>query len=337
MKYLLLAIFLPLTLFAFEPRPVTPYPVVGFKDISFFDKTYKMKRDLLIWYPVDPVIVGTPSQNPWDLFNVAINAPLVQSKTKPPIIVISHGYTGNPHSLSWLIRGLVRNGFIVLGIEHIDLINGKVHMNHWQRALDVSTVIDQFSSSPMAKSADLKKIAIAGFSLGGTTAIWIAGGRSTKLNSLIPSAEYAAPEDFAKADEALPTLNKEMMAKDLRDARVKAAFVMAPAWSWLFDETSLHKISIPVYLIAAAADKVLVTKNNAGFFARNIPNAIYQEIPGNANHYIFVSALNETQRKAVKPTADMQVLFENDVSVDRPWIQCEVVEEAVGFFNSVFQ
>ncbi len=39
------------------------------------------------------------------------------------------------------------------------------------------------------------------------------------------------------ADEALPTLNKEMMGKDWREPRVKAAFVMAPAWSWIFDAT----------------------------------------------------------------------------------------------------
>jgi len=321
---------------AFEPHPVTPYPVLGYREYSFFDDFYHVNRVLLAWYPVDPLTAGTPSKNPWDVFNVAVNAFPAHYASKRPIVIISHGYTGNPHQLSWLIRGLVHAGFIVLGIEHRDLFSGKVHANHWQRAMDVRTVIEQFTMTPMSNTANLNQIGIAGFSLGGTTAIWVAGGRSTKLDSLVPSLDYAAPEDYVKADEALPTLNKEMMAKDWREPRVKAAFVMAPAWSWLFNEESLHKVTIPVYLIAAEADRVLVTKNNAGFFARNIPNAIYQEIPGKANHYIFISAVSNDQRRKIDSANKLSFLFEEDTTVDRAWIQYQVVTEAAAFFRSVF-
>jgi predicted dienelactone hydrolase len=125
-----------------------------------------------------------------------------------------------------------------------------------------------------------------------------------------------------------------MMAKDWRDERVKAAFIMAPGWAWIFDEESLRRIPIPTYLIAASADTVLVAKNNAGFFARSIPKALYQEIPGKADHYIFISALNDRQKKRADPEGRLTYLSEDDVSVDRTWIQLQLVEQAVGFFES---
>lgn len=165
--------------------------------------------------------------------------------------------------------------------------------------------------------------------------MWISGGRATKLDTLVPGKDFASPEEFSRVDEALPTLDRAMMAKDWKDDRVKAALMMAPAWSWLFDEAHLNKISIPTYIIAGLNDEVLVTRSNAGYFARNIPQSIYNEIPGKGGHYIFISALNDQQRKLVDPKKEFTFLYEDDVSVDRQWIQMQVIEQADGFFDSV--
>jgi len=324
-------------LMAFELEVITPYPVLGYQELPFNTGTRPNNRTYSIWYPVSPKENGKPSASPWDVFHVAAGAPIVTSKEKRAMIVLSHGYTGNAHNLSWLIRGLVYQGFIVIGIQHLDLIDGKVHINHWKRAEDIASMITQFSRSTIADSANLDQIGIAGFSLGGTTGIWIAGGRSTKLTTLIPGPDYAPPKDYVKAEEALPTLNKYMMAKDWRDNRVKAAFIMAPAWAWLFDEESLQAITIPTYIIAFEGDKVLVTKNNAGYFAKMIPKAFYQEILGKGDHYIFVSLLDNDQRKKADPSNELAYLFKDDTSVDRRWIQMQVIEKAVRFFRSVFK
>lgn len=325
----------PMLLKGFEPQPVTPFPVVGFQQIAFFDADHQMQRDILVWYPVSPLVKGAPSKNPWDIFKIALNA--LPSQMNMPVIILSHGYTGNPHQLSWLIRHLVYQGFLVLGIQHLDLIEGKVHVNHWQRPLDVKKMLDQFEKNRLAHAVDLNRVGIAGFSLGGTTSIWIAGGRTLKLDSLIPGADYAAPEDYVLVDEALPSLDKSQMRKDWRDPRVKAAFAMAPAWSWLFDEKSLEEVTIPVYLIAASADPVLVTRNNAGFFARHIPQSTYQEISGKGGHYIFISALTDKQRGQADPSDQLTFLFQDDVSIDRQWIQWQVGQEAGAFFKEALE
>lgn len=327
-RYLFL--IFPFVLMGFEPHPITPYPVVGYDEVPFLDEAHQMSRDLLIWYPINPQIEGIASKNPWDVFNIAIRVPFKTSEVKVPVIVISHGYGGTPHQLSWLIRQLVYSDYIVIGIKHLDIsIN-------WQRPQDITTIIDKFSSHPLANHANLNQIGIAGFSLGGTTAISLAGAQATKLDSIIPTPKDAYPKEFSDIEAALPSLNKEMMSKNWRDSRIKAAFVMAPAWGWIFDEKNLRKISIPTYLIASSADDVLITQSNAGYFARNIPKSIYQEISGKANHYIFISALHEKQRQRLNLPPELNFLIEDNVSVDRAWIQSEVSQEATRFFNSVF-
>jgi predicted dienelactone hydrolase len=330
-RYLL--IIFPAVLLGFEPYPVTPYPVVGYEEVPFLDAD-QTSRNLLIWYPVNPQIQGTVSKNPWDVFNVALGASPKTSETKMPVIVVSHGHGGNPHQLSWLIRHLVYNGYIVLGIEHRDLSN---QGNTWKRPQDISRIIDKFTSHPIANYASLNQIGIAGFSLGGTTAIWLAGGRATKLDHIVPGPKDAYPEEFSGVEASLPSLDMKMLSKSWRDPRIKAVFAMAPAWGWIFDEKSLSQISIPTYLIASSADNVLVTASNAGFFARNIPKSIYQQIPGKVTHYVFISALNEKQQQTLNLPAKWHFLIEDDVSVDRAWIQSEVAEEAARFFNSLFK
>lgn len=336
-KAIFLIFFFPLALWAFEPLIVTPYPVVGFKEILFYDEFQKMQRQILVWYPVDALTEGVPSTNPWDVFNVAVNAPVARLQLKTPLIVFSHGYMGNPHQLSWLIRSCVHHGFTVISIQHNDLINGHIHANHWQRARDIKVILDQFLSNSFADFVNANQIAVTGYSLGGTTAIWVAGGRTTKLDNMIPSSEFASIADFVRLEEVLPTLNKEMLSKDWREPRIRAAFIMAPAWSWIFDEQSLSQISIPTYLIASEDDKVVVAKSNAGFFARHIPHAIYQSILGKASHFIFISALNDRQRKMLTSNPQVDFLLMDDSSIDRSWIQLQISEEATRFFNSVFK
>jgi len=325
----------PLLLSAFEPQPVAQSPVIGFAKIPFMDHHLNMERELLVWYPVDPGAGKTPSRNPWDLFEISDAPP--SNPAEKSVVVISHGYTSNPHQLSWLIRDLVANDFVVIGIQHLDRTGSVVQLNHWQRARDISAMIDQLAVSRFASAVNMGNIGIAGFSLGGTTAIWVSGGRSTQLDSVIPGPESVVnPEEFSVMEEGLASLDRKMMAKNWRDSRVKAAFVISPAWGWIFDSKSLHKISVPTYIIAPAEDGLLITDANAGFFAHHIPHSIFQIIPGKANHYVFITPVDADKRRQIDPTGYLSILFEDNSSVDRSWIQSRVSSEAARFFKSTF-
>jgi len=135
--------------------------------------------------------------------------------------------------------------------------------------------------------------------------------------------------------KVIPFLDRKMITKNWRDPRVKAAFMIAPAWGWIFDRVGLNSINIPTYIIAPATDAFLVTKSNACFFACSIPHAIYQEIPGKSNHFVFTAALNALKQKEVNPSGYLNVLFEDDDSVDRLWIQQQTTNQAIRFFKTV--
>lgn len=332
--FLLAVLFLPVYVSAFQPRLVTSFPVLGYREIEFFDDYHRIDRTLLIWYPVNDHLEGKMSKNPWDNFKVVLNA--TPSLSKMPIVLISHDYAGDPHQLSWLIQGLVHQGFLVLGIQHRDTVEGKAHLNHWQRAIDLSKMIDQFSKSPLSGWGNLNKIAVVGYSLGGTTAIIVAGGRTTKLKNCKLESKDFSSEEIAKINEAFPTLNKTQMSKDWRDKRIKAAFVMAPSWPGLFDEMTLRKITIPIYILSVDADHGVKSKNNADDLAKNIPQSIHQQIPGKAGQYVFISSLNAMQKNQADPAQQLSFLFEDEASINRTWIQLQVIAEVCRFFKAQF-
>ncbi len=142
MKWLLLIVFVPCVLMAFSPKPVTSNPVLGTHTISYYDKYEEVNREIQVWYPVASAVTGLPSKSLWDLFNVAADAPPDTSEQKRPVIVLSHGHSGNPNQLSWLIQGLVREGFIVIAIKHRDIVDGEPQANSWGRARDVHVILD---------------------------------------------------------------------------------------------------------------------------------------------------------------------------------------------------
>ena len=321
--------FLFNSLSTFQPHLITSYPVVGYKEISFFDEAYQRSRQILIWYPIDPGTKGISSPNLWDVFDIAVDAPIANPQFKKPLIVVSHGYGGSPHQLSWLINKLVYNNCVVLGIQHLDILDGKPQANSWKRAQDVHTFLDRFILQSFANFIDLNRIGFAG---GGTTGIWVAGGRSTRLDNFVPGPSDAYSEEFKGIEQALPYLDKKKGAQDWKDARIKAAFLMSPAWGWIFDKNDLKKITIPTYIVAPDADNVLVTANNGGFFSKNIPKCLYQNIPSPVGHYIFISMPKEKD----KLPSNFRFLITDPSGVDRQWIQFEVARNASSFFQSVF-
>jgi len=303
---------------------------VGYAEIPFNDPHFEIERTLSVWYGVEDGEKGVASPIPWDVFQVSSAAP--EEGEKQPIVILSHGNGGNPHQLSWLTKELIRNGFLVIGVKHLDWIDGKPHINHWMRARDVGVMIDQLAKSRFAANADLERVGIAGFSLGGTAAVWVAGGQSTRLDRLVPGAESVAhPDEFVRVQEAAATLDKEMMAHDWKDPRIKAAFLLAPAWGWVFDQEGLAKINVPVSIVAPENDGLLITAGNAGVFAKGIPNASYRQIPGEARHCIFLSKPNEERLGEIP--ASVLPLLNDGPSVDRTGVQNEVAAEAVDFFK----
>ncbi len=221
---------------------------------------------------------------------------ILRKDQKRDLIVLSHGWTGNPDQFEWVVKNLVDDGYFVIGPKHQDLLPSKEpHVNHWNRPLDISLSLDGFLSSMYGKYIDQDNIGMIGFSLGATTSIWVAGGRCPLELDFSRGKEYASEKEFNRVVELSKDLDMIKVQQSYKDDRIKAVFLMAPAWTWIFDENSLKNISIPVYAVGAEKDEIVNTDKNMGHLSDNIPGMTSQTIP-EAGHFVFIERANEKDR-----------------------------------------
>jgi len=144
---------------------------------------------------VSPVVLPAPGR-PVEL-QVRISAPVTGREL--PIILLSHGH-GNSHHLSSLIGCApladfwAARGFVVIQPTHLDSSTVSVDRNgpegplFWRsRVEDMRHILDQLDRVEAAVPAlggrlDRRRIAAAGYSLGGHTAAMLLGMRTTDPN-----------------------------------------------------------------------------------------------------------------------------------------------------------
>ncbi len=185
-----------------------------------------------IWYPIDAEVAATADPAVIDFlvasltFENTFDAPPPARVGNFPLVVFSHG-SGGIRQQSWdLMEHLASHGFVVVAPDHtgntaLDGLNGTVlpgDVVAAHRPRDISFVIDQvlgFDADPTNKFAgqiNERKIAVAGHSFGGFTALAVAGGFDTyepdpRVKAIIPIAGASnglTDEELAAID--VPTL-----------------------------------------------------------------------------------------------------------------------------------
>lgn len=307
---------------------------VGVKTLVFFDKSRERPIITEIYYPPDR---GTPSLDPtstnFKLLKEKRNAPVPETPKKLPLVILSHGYHGDRYGHAWLQEILAANGYIVAIPDHF----GDTHYMHraedslkrWDRPKDVSFVIDRILEDPLLKDhVDAEKIGFIGYSLGGLTGIWLAGGVAP--NYPVPDLNTSS---FIELDEGISesiikNIDFSKGKKSYEDKRIKAEVLMAPAYGFAFNPEGLSSITIPILIIAANSDSIAPVSRNAQFFADNIKSSAIKILPGKAGHYIFLNPEGETGRKTL-PT----YLTKDDPSVDRRKSHEEIAQMTLKFLD----
>ncbi len=168
------------------------------------------------------------------LFDTAIfNGVSVQTEAaiRPgrwPLVLLSHGSGGSWRSLSWLGAGLAQQGAVVVAVNHPGSTFGDYDMrrslDHGSRVNDLTTVLNVIlTDAAIGSYVDPLRVFVAGFSLGGWTALSI-GGLRGDLNAY---ANYCAHSghrhcrDIARAGIDLMQLDASAWNRSYRDPRVK--------------------------------------------------------------------------------------------------------------------
>jgi len=241
---------------------------IGQSTLKLVDSTRERPLKTEIWYPTkDTTKVNVTKEYPFKLPPTSKDAEIVPRKF--PLIMLSHGTGGNRISQMWLACELASNGYIVAAVDHYgNTLDNKIPENFvkvWDRPLDISFVIDELLKNSLWISAiDSTQIGMAGFSLGGYTAIGLTGG----------ALDYSQLKEFSKTKEGenefnLPELGDvskfitpEIIElgnnryRNLKDDRISAFVAMAPAIGQGFDNKGqFDNVDKTVLIIGAQNDR----------------------------------------------------------------------------------
>ena len=196
---------------------------------------------------------------------------LPQATSSPvPVIVISHGVAEDRTTYAYLAQHLASYGFAVATVEHVGgeanrfrkyfsgLAPAPKATELLERPRDISFLLDelqrQAQSDPTLRQIDVQQVGLVGHSLGGYTALALAGAqlnfdrierdcnpnRSVNLSLLLQCrAKELKPQPYA-----------------LKDPRVKAIFAISPLDSTIFGRQGMSQIRVPVFLMGGSDDIV---------------------------------------------------------------------------------
>ncbi len=178
-----------------------------------------------------------------------------------PLVIVSHGYSNAPASMTWLTENLASKGYVVAGIHHDDpnpyVVSAAVrNAPNFNRPRDIAFVAAQLKTQ-LGAQIDPDRIALIGYSQGGY-GVLTAGGAS--LDPEGPAMSQVVDgwlKRYARGTAG---------AAEIVVPGVKAIIAMAPAGgagksAW--GAEGLAAITVPLLLIQGDADPVVDYKSGA--------------------------------------------------------------------------
>lgn len=258
-----------------------------------------------------PVLVHYPTREPSTLtafgpytMDVRPDAKIINGQF--PLIIISHG-NGGSHLLYRTISSyLAKNGYIVAMPEHHGNNRNDNRLentteNLVNRPRHLSLTIDYLlSENGFGQSIAANHIAVIGHSMGGYTALALAGG--------------------------IPRTCDGQIIELSPDPRVKAIVLLAPGAGWFMN--SLAKVTVPILLLIAEYDPI-TPDWNAEIILDCIPDraqVTFRKIT-NAGHFSFLSPFPAAMKNpGFYPSTDPE-------GFDREQFHRELPAEILEFLN----
>jgi predicted dienelactone hydrolase len=230
------------------------------------------------------------------------------------VVAISHGKTGSPWTYRDLAASLVRAGFVVALFEHPgdcrsdDSLTGTA-ATLANRPRHVRLVLDAlFADAELAayvSAAASAGVGVIGHSIGGYTALALAGGRPTCFAHESPDGQpHPVPVE--------------------RDPRVRALVLLAPATPWLMAEGALADVTAPILMLTGERD-VHADPLHAEIVLRGVPDRarVDHRVVPNAGHFAFQSPFPPAMTRPDFPPSQDPPGF--DRAAYQPSLQADVL------------
>lgn len=284
--------------------------------------------EVAIWYPTEAVAQQT-DLGPFTL-DIARGGAVAGQRL--PLIVMSHGNGGSSLGHHDTAVALAQAGFVVAAVTHTgdNHADQSAEASMMDRPRHVSRVIDYMLTKWSGRDRiDATRIGMFGFSSGGFTALAVVGG-AADLGRIAPHCRQH-PGDYAcQVIARRPTATAAVgngVVQAGRDARVRAAVVVAPALGFTFTQESLAAVSVPIQLWRAEDDVVLPHPWYAEAVRAALPKPLdYREVP-KAGHFDFLAPCTMRFAAMAPPLCSSQPGF------DRVAFHREFNAAVLGFFQ----
>ena len=195
--------------------------------------------------------------------------------------------------MSWIATPLAKQGFIVAAPTHPG--NGGENrsaaetMKLWLRPSDISATLDAVEQQPPLKMhLEGQRVGVLGLSMGGSTALALAGARIDPIrlasycdtDALNPSL----CEWIKQSGVNLHAMDMHLAGRDNLDARIEFAMAIDPAPVDVFQVKSFSTVKIPVYIVNLGKPGEIPQTALASGIAKAIPKSTYSTIE-DASHY----------------------------------------------------
>jgi predicted dienelactone hydrolase len=212
-----------------------------------------------------------------------------------PLVIVSHGYSNAPASMTWLTENLASKGYVVAAIHHEDpnpyVVSAAVrNAPNFYRPLDIAFVARQLKVQ-LGPQIDPDRMALIGYSQGGY-GVLTAGGAS--LDPGGPAMTQVAGGWLQRYARGAPG------AADLVVPGLKAIVALAPAGgagksAW--GAEGLAAITAPLLLIQGDADPVVdYTSGARAVFAGAVRSDRYLLTYKQAGHSVALNPVPAAMR-----------------------------------------
>lgn len=324
------------------------YKTIGFKTSTLSDRQTDRPLELVVWYP------STTTAPPQLIADTPVFSGDLAVRDAPPtagtypLVVFSHGFRGNWGNQSWLASALAHQGYIVAAVNHPGTTtrdrNPEAAAQLWRRPIDLQRAIN----AVMAQADQFGRVAkgqvtVVGHSLGGWTALEIAGARFDPKRfaqdcSIHPQLSSCSVYKQINADSA--PASKARLGGDLRDSRVTAIVTLDLGLSRGLTDESLAALPVPTLVIAAGApSEDLPAQLESADLAKRLPSATsrYVEIE-DASHFSFLSTCKPGAMALLEDDApgDGVICRDGDNARSRGAIQLQIASLVTEFLEQHF-
>ncbi|HET6229572.1 MAG TPA: alpha/beta fold hydrolase [Longimicrobiaceae bacterium] len=247
--------------------------------------------------------------------DVAMDGPVAAGSF--PLVIVSHGTGGSHLAYRTLAMHLARRGFVVMLPEHPrnnrndDSLSGTDTILA-DRPRQVSATIDwAYADASLGPHLVPGAVGVIGHSLGGYTALALAGGVPTAFG-------HETADGQPRTVPVTP------------DTRVKAVVLLAPATPWFMAPGALDAVRIPILMRCAEKDEH-TSIWHAGVVRNGVPGdtPVDFRIVPNAGHFSFLSPFPEAMTSPAFPPS------QDPPGFDRARFHEELYAEVEAFLRRV--